>query len=153
MLDAIDVQILGELQKNCAQSLTDLGSKVHLSRNAVWRRLARLEDDGYIIEKVARLDRERLNLGFTVFMEIRTDTHSLDWINRFHSAVRDIPEFVGIYRMSGDVDYLLQAVIPDMKSYDQLYKKLISRIELSDVSSRFVMEEIKQTSQLPLDYL
>jgi Lrp/AsnC family transcriptional regulator len=101
---------------------------------------------------VALLDARRLNVGLTVFIALKTVEHSPVWLDKFSKAVRDIPEIVGVYRMTGDIDYLLQAVVPDVEAYDELYKRLINRITLADVSSSFVMEEIKSTTMLPLGY-
>ena len=84
---------------------------------------------------------------------MRTDQHNPAWSEAFAKAVQDIPEIVGAFRMTGDTDYLLHVVVPDMKAFDALYQRLIARIELSDVSSSFVMEELKQTTALPLDYV
>ncbi|WP_068313375.1 Lrp/AsnC family transcriptional regulator [Polycladidibacter hongkongensis] len=151
-LDEIDRKLLMQLQLDSTQSLTELGQKVSLSRNALWRRLTKLEQDGYIDRRVAILNKDKLNLGLSVFITISTDTHSLEWFDEFQRAVSAIPEITGIFRMTGNVDYILHAVIPDMRAYDNLYKSLISRVSLSDVSSSFVMEEIKNTTTLPLSY-
>jgi Lrp/AsnC family transcriptional regulator len=88
-----------------------------------------------------------------VFISVRTSSHTRAWLERFNAAVRACPEIIGIYRTTGEVDYLLQAVVPSMKDFDALYQRLISMIELTDVSSSFVMEEIKRTTVLPLDYV
>jgi Lrp/AsnC family transcriptional regulator len=151
-MDAIDRKLLGILQRDAALSLDELSERVGLSRNACWRRVKRLEDDGIIKARVTLLDAGRINVGLTAFITLRATEHSAKWLEQFSKAVRDIPEIVGVYRMTGDVDYLLQAVIPDVAAYDQLYKRLIGRITLADVSSSFVMEEIKATTVLPLDY-
>lgn len=111
-----------------------------------------MEDKGIIRSRVTLLDPEQLNLGLTVFISVRTNNHTSAWLERFHAAVRTLPEIIGIYRTTGEVDYLLQAVVPSMKAYDALYQRLISKIELNDVSSSFVMEEIKRTTVLPLHY-
>ncbi|NNG03487.1 MAG: Lrp/AsnC family transcriptional regulator [Inquilinus sp.] len=152
MLDDIDRRILATLQTNAALSLAELADRVGLSKNPCWRRVKRLEEDGVIRGRVALLDGKRLNLGLTAFIAVRTNQHTADWLETFAAAVRDLPEIVGAFRMTGDVDYLLHAVVSDMKAYDALYQRLIDRIELSDVSSSFVMEEIKQTTALPLNY-
>ncbi len=152
MIDDIDRKILGHLQRDSSRSLDELASDVGLSRNACWRRVKRMEDDGLIKGRVALLDARRLNVGLTVFIALKTVEHSPIWLDKFSKAVRDIPEIVGVYRMTGDIDYLLQAVVPDVGAYDKLYKRLINRITLADVSSSFVMEEIKATTMLPLAY-
>ena len=148
----MDRKLLDLLQRDASLSLDELGERAALSRNACWRRVKRLEDDGIIKARVTLLDARRINVGLTAFIALRTTEHSAEWLDAFSRAVRDIPEIIGVYRMTGDVDYLLQAVIPDVAAYDDLYKRLISRITLADVSSSFVMEEIKATTVLPLDY-
>jgi Lrp/AsnC family transcriptional regulator len=151
-MDATDRKLLDILQHDAGLSLDDLSTRVGMSRNACWRRIKRLEDDGVIKARVTLLHASRINVGLTAFIALRTTEHSAKWLDQFSKAVRDIPEIVGVYRMTGDVDYLLQAVIPDVAAYDRLYKRLIGKITLADVSSSFVMEEIKSTTVLPLDY-
>ena len=151
-MDATDRKLLDLLQRDASLSLDELSERAALSRNACWRRIKRMEDDGVIKARVTLLDAARINVGLTAFIALRTTEHSAKWLEQFSRAVRDIPEIVGVYRMTGDVDYLLQAVIPDVAAYDALYKRLIGRITLADVSSSFVMEEIKATTVLPLDY-
>ena len=151
-MDKTDRRLLDLLQRDAGLSLDQLSERAALSRNACWRRIKRLEDDGVIRARVTLLDARRINVGLTAFIALRTTEHSAKWLEQFSKAVRDIPEIVAVYRMTGDVDYLLQAVIPDVAAYDALYKRLIGRITLADVSSSFVMEEIKATTVLPLDY-
>jgi len=151
-MDEIDRRLLDLLQHDASLSLDALSERAALSRNACWRRIRRLEDEGVIKARVTLLDAARINVGLTAFIALRTTEHSAEWLKQFSKAVRDIPEIVGVYRMTGDVDYLLQAVIPNVAAYDALYKRLIDRITLADVSSSFVMEEIKATTVLPLDY-
>jgi len=150
VIDDIDRALLGALQKDAGLSVDELSERVHLSRNACWRRIKRLEEDGVIRARVALLDPAKLNLGLTAFIAVRTAQHEASWLEKFSAVVRDMPEIVGVYRTTGDVDYLLQAVVPDVAGYDALYKRLIARISLSDVSSSFVMEKIKETTALPL---
>ena len=105
-----------------------------------------------IQSRVALLEPKKVNVGVTVFVSITTSEHSLQWLERFHAVVREFPEVVEAYRMSGQVDYLLRVTVPDIESYDRFYKKLIERISLSDVSSSFAMEQIKFTTALPLAF-
>jgi Lrp/AsnC family transcriptional regulator len=151
-MDTTDRKLLDILQQNAALSLDDLSERVGLSRNACWRRVKRLEDEGIIKARVTLLDADSINVGLTAFIALRTTEHSAKWLDQFAKAVRGIPEIIGVYRMTGDIDYLLQVVIPDVAAYDRLYKRLIGKITLADVSSSFVMEEIKSTTVLPLDY-
>lgn len=152
-IDHYDRALLAELQRDADRSLNELAERVNLSKNPCWRRVRQLEQAGYIRKRVALLDRHSLNLGLTVFVNIRTRQHSPEWLARFRDAVEEIPEIVEVSRLSGETDYLLRVVVPDMAAYDRVYKSLITRIELDDISSNFVMEELKQTTELPLDYV
>jgi len=149
-LDEIDRRILTELQRDAAQSLETLGAAVNLSRNACWRRIRALEKAGIIKSRVTLLDAAKLGLGLSVFIQVRTNAHAPDWLEQFSKATRSMPEILGVYRMTGDLDYLIRARVADMAGYDQLYQDLIRKVPLSDVSASFVMEEIKETTQLPL---
>lgn len=149
-IDDHDRRILSELQRDADQNLDALGARVGLSRNAVWRRIRRLEEEGVIRGRVALLDAGRLDLGLMVFIQVRTSRHAADWLEAFARAMRDTPEILGAYRMSGDLDYLIRARVRDMAAYDRLYQRLIRRVDLADVSASFVMEELKDTTALPL---
>ena len=151
-MDKIDQIILGILQRNATASLEEISEKVSLSKTPCWRRIQRLEREGYIRQRVALLDPVKLNVGVTVFVAIRTSQHNEKWLQLFSSVVAGIPQIMEFYRMSGDTDYLLRVVVPDISAYDAVYKRLIREIEISDVSSSFAMEQIKYTTALPLDY-
>jgi len=152
-VDDHDRKILACLQEDATMPLSEITKRVGLSSTPCWRRIQKLEETGVIRAKVALLDAAKLNVGVTVFVSIRTSQHSLDWLRQFAEVVQDFPEVVEFYRMSGDIDYLMRVVVPDIAAYDRFYKRLIERIALSDVSSSFAMEEIKYTTALPLDYI
>ena len=152
-MDKIDRKILTLLQKDATMPVAEIGRKVGLSTTPCWRRIQKMEEDGVIRKRVALLDPVRVNTKVTVFVSIRTNAHSVEWLKRFSEVVVEFPEVVEFYRMSGDVDYLLRVVVPDIAAYDAFYKRLIARIEIRDVSSSFAMEQIKYTTELPLDYL
>ncbi len=152
MLDAMDLKILRILQEDCTLPVAEIGKAVGLSTTPCWRRIQKLEEAGYIQRRVALLDPRKVGAGVTVFVSISTSQHTLEWLERFHAAIVEFPEVVEFYRMSGAVDYLLRVVVPDIDAYDRFYKKLISKIELTNVSSAFAMEQIKFTTALPLDY-
>ncbi|HRD76873.1 MAG TPA: Lrp/AsnC family transcriptional regulator [Hyphomicrobiaceae bacterium] len=152
-MDAIDLKILAILQRDATLPVAEIGKEIGLSTTPCWRRIQRLEEQGVVQRRVAVLDPVAVNCGVTVFVSIKTDAHSLDWLEKFNSAVVDFPEVVEFYRMSGDVDYLLRVVVPDIAAYDAFYKKLISRIEIAKVSSAFAMEQIKCTTELPLIFV
>jgi Lrp/AsnC family transcriptional regulator len=152
MLDAMDVKILRILQQDCTRPVADIGKEVGLSTTPCWRRVQKLEEAGVIQRRVAILDAHQVNAGVTVFVFIKTDKHSLAWLEKFHTAVADFPEVIEFYRMSGDIDYLLRVAVPDIAAYDVFYKKLITRIDIAKVSSAFAMEQIKYTTALPLQF-
>lgn len=149
-LDNIDRKLLAALQKDASLPLEELGQKVGLSRNACWRRIRALEQQGVILSRVALVNPEKIGLGLTVFIQVRTHNHDPAWLDRFAKSVRDMPEILGAYRMTGDLDYLIRARVKDMQAYDQLYRRLITRVDMSDVSASFVMEQLKDTTELPV---
>ncbi|EAP76246.1 Lrp/AsnC family transcriptional regulator [Roseovarius nubinhibens] len=149
-IDDTDRRILAILQRDAAIGLDALGDKVGLSRNACWRRIRALDEAGVILGRVALLDPDRLGLGLTVFMQIRAERHDAEWLTAFARATKAMPEIQSVYRMTGDLDYLIRARVADMKDYDRLYQRLIARVPMGDVSASFVMEEIKDTTELPL---
>jgi Lrp/AsnC family transcriptional regulator len=151
-LDEIDRRILAVLQADASRPVAELAEQVGLSTTPCWRRVQRLEAAGYIRGRVALLDRALLNTDVTVFIAIRTSQHTAEWIESFRKATRDIPEIIDVYRMSGEIDYLVRAFVPDIASYDALYKKLIARVALNDVTSMFAMEELKSSTEVPLGY-
>jgi Lrp/AsnC family transcriptional regulator len=151
-MDQLDRKILNLLQEDATLPVAAIAERVGLTATPCWRRIQKLEEAGVIRRRVALLDRVRLKVGVTVFVAVRTNQHNMAWYERFARAVSEIDEIVGFYRMSGEVDYLLHVVVPDIAGYDAVYKRLIARIELSDVSSSFAMEVIKETTRLPLSY-
>lgn len=152
-MDRIDKKILTLLQEDATLSIAEIAERVGLSTTPCWRRIQKLEEAGVIDKRVTLLDPEKLNVGVTVFVSIRTSQHNIEWLEAFAAAVAKIPEVVEFYRMSGDIDYLLRVVVPDIAGYDAVYKKLIKAADLSDVSSSFAMERIKYTTALPLSYV
>jgi Lrp/AsnC family transcriptional regulator len=151
-MNPIDLQILALLQSDATLSVQEIAEQVHLSPTPCWRRIQKLEREGYVRKRVALLDPAKLNVGVTVFVGIKTNQHNQAWFDRFNQAVSAIPEVLEFYRMSGEVDYLLRIVVPDIAGYDAVYRKLIRDVDLFDVTSSFAMEQIKFTTALPLDY-
>jgi Lrp/AsnC family transcriptional regulator len=152
MLDEMDIKILRILQQDCTRPVADIGKEVGLSTTPCWRRVQKLEESGVIQRRVAILDAKQVNAGVMIFVSIKTDKHSLAWLEKFHNVVADFPEVVEFYRMSGEIDYLLRVAVPDIAAYDAFYKRLISRIDIAKVSSAFAMEQIKYTTALPLQF-
>ena len=149
-MDKTDRKILALLQEDAAQPIADIARKIGLSVTPCWRRIQKLEEDGVIRARVALLEATKIGLGMSVFVAIKTDQHNSDWLAEFARTISQRKEVVEFYRMSGEVDYLLRVVVPDMAAYDRFYKDLIAEVRLTDVSSSFAMEEIKYTTALPL---
>ena len=152
-MDKKDKLILAALQNDATQTVGDLADKVGLSKSASWRRIQILEDKGIIGARVTLLQQEKLGLDLTVYSAIRTHEHTADWFEGFYKMVSSMPNVMEVHRLSGDIDYLMRAVVPDMQSYDEMYKQMIASVDLYDVSSSFSMEKIKYTTALPLDHL
>ena len=150
MLDELDRKILATLQVDSSLSVQEIGDRVGLSSTPCWRRIQKLESTGYIRRRVALLNADKLNLGVSVFIAVRTNQHNAEWAERFKKTVIGFPEVVDFFRLSGDVDYLIRAVVPDIAAYDAVYKKLIRAADFMDVSSSFAMEELKFTTTMPL---
>ena len=149
-MDAIDRKILAVVQEDASLPVAEIGQRVGLSSTPCWKRLQRLEADGVIMRRVALVNPDKLGLGITVFVSVETNDHSQEWLKRFADVVGAMPEVMEFYRMAGDVDYMLRVVVPDMAGYDAFYKKLIGTVPLKNVTSRFAMERIKQTTALPI---
>ena len=148
-IDSTDISILRALQADASISVGKLAERLYLSKSACWRRIQKLEDSGIIKERVTLLDQNQLELDLTTFIFIRTNKHNAAWSEIFKQTVESLPGVMEVYRMGGDVDYLIKAVVKDMKGYDTLYQQLI-QADLFDVSAGFVMETIKHTHELPL---
>ncbi|MFO1099003.1 MAG: Lrp/AsnC family transcriptional regulator [Xanthobacteraceae bacterium] len=149
-MDAIDRKILSLLQNDASLSVAEIGHQVGLSSTPCWKRIQKLEAEGVIAKRVALVDQDRIGLGITVFVSIETSDHSEEWLDQFAKTVGAMPEVMEFYRMAGDVDYMLRVVASDMHAYDQFYKRLIGAVPLKNVTSRFAMEKIKQTTALPI---
>ena len=151
-MDRADRKILDCLQEDASHSVAEIAERVGLSTTPCWRRIQNLEKAGVIRKRVALLDPASLNVGVTVFVRVKAGAHSYDWLERFAAAISHIDEVVEFYRMSGDIDYLMRIVVPDIASYDAVYKRLIKVADFAEVNSNFAMEQIKYTTALPLHY-
>ncbi|HBK74806.1 MAG TPA: Lrp/AsnC family transcriptional regulator [Gammaproteobacteria bacterium] len=151
-MDNIDRKILSLLQSDASLSISEIASQVNLSSTPCWKRIRRLEDEGIIRKRVALLDSDKIGGGIMVFISIKTNEHNQDWFNQFVTTVDEMSEVMGFYRLAGDVDYLMKVVVPDIASYNDFYLRLIDRLPLSNVTAGFVMEQIKDTTELPLPH-
>ena len=151
-IDQIDRHILAALQNDASLSQRQLADRVNLSQNACWRRLKRLQAEGIIRGHTAILDRTRLGLDMVVFTMVRTRNHSTEWLERFRRHVLTIPEVIDFFRIGGDYDYMIKIVTPNMATFDEIYQRLISKVELDSVTSHFAMEAIAEQRPYPLDH-
>ena len=149
-MDDIDRRILMVLQKDAALSMDAVAERVHLSRNACWRRIRQMEEAGVLKGRVALVDPAKVGLSLQVVVMIRTHQHDPDWLKSFVSVVRDMPEIVSAHRMSGDLDYVLRVRVADVAGYDRFYQRLIAKVPIADISASFVMEDLKDTTELPV---
>ena len=149
-MDDMDRKILRVLQVDSSLSASDVARQVGLSASPCWKRINRMQNEGIIKRRVAVLDADRLGFGLTVFVSIKTGEHSSSWLKEFSKQVTAMPEVMEFHRMAGEVDYLLKVVVEDMKVFDEFYKRLIDLTALSDVTSRFSMETIKDMTPLPI---
>lgn len=149
-MDLTDRKILAILQEDCSLPVADVARLVNLSQTPCWRRIQKLVESGVITRRVALIDPDSVDLGLTVFVEIETGDHSNEWLERFAAAINEMPEVMEIYRMAGDVDYLLRITVPNMAAVDAFYHRLVAMIPLKNVTSRFAMERVKYTTAYPL---
>ncbi len=152
-MNEIDKKILAILQVNADIPIAELSKKVNLSATPCWARINKLYKQGYIKKKVAVVDRMKINLSVIVFVQVRTKQHSTEWLKKFIKAVSEMDEVIELYRLSGTVDYIFKVLVPSIEKYNEFYKKLTDKIDFFEVTSSFSMEEIKQTSNLPLKYI
>jgi Lrp/AsnC family transcriptional regulator len=152
-MDSKDRRILELLQENALLTAAEIAERVGLSTTPCWRRIQRLEEQGYVRRRVALLDRQKMNVGVCAFVAVRTNHHSKEWLEKFRRAISTVPEIVEAHRLSGEVDYLLRIVVPNIAGYDAVYKRLIEVVEFSDVAASFSMEELKFTTAIPVNHV
>lgn len=148
-VDTQDRLLLELMQQDASLSVADLADNIGISKSACWRRIQKFEENGVIRQRVTLLNPAKLGLGLTVFVTIRTNQHNAAWAEKFNTVVQGVEGVLEVYRLGGQIDYLLKAVVADMPGYDRLYQKLIDA-DLFDVTASFVMEEIKATTVLPI---
>jgi len=148
-MDKADRTLLTHMQRDATLSVAELAEIAGISKSACWRRIQKLEEQGIVRNRVTLLDPAALNLSLTVFIAVKTNQHNKAWADKFRAVTQNIPGVLEVYRMGGEVDDLIKAVVPDMAGYDALYQDLI-KVDLFDVSASFVMEALKQTTELPL---
>ena len=149
-MDKVDQQILRILQTDSSLSISEIARKIGLSASPCWKRINKLQNNGIIKSKIALLDGNLLGFGLTAYVSIKTGEHSRDWLEDFSKTVTKMPEVMEFHRMAGDVDYMLKVVVSDIQAFDNFYKRLIGASSINEVTSRFSMETIKETTALPI---
>ncbi len=149
MLDDRDRLILAMLQENADHPVAAVAARVSLSPSACSRRVQRLEAEGYVARRVALLDRAKMGLPTTIFVVVKTQRHSADWLDAFRRAIADVPEIVEVHRLTGSFDYILKLALPNVEHYDAVYKRLVARVEFFDMSAFISMETLKSGTALP----
>ena len=147
-IDSFDRKILNLLQQDGTLSVDKLSERVGLSRNACWRRVKWLEENGVLTGRVALIDAAKVGLPLLVYVLVRTNDHTPQWLKKFREAVSSAPEIISAQRMTGDLDYVLRVRVADVKAYDAFYQRLIANVPIADVSASFVMEDMKETTVL-----
>lgn len=149
-LDQTDLKILSILQEDASLPVAEVAGRVNLSQTPCWRRIQRMESAGVIERRVALVNPDAVGLGLSIFVDIETNDHSEDWLTKFADVVRAMPEIMDVYRMAGDVDYMLRIAVSSMGDYDDFYRRLISAVPLKNVTSRIAMERVKGTTAYPI---
>lgn len=152
-MDKVDREIVRLLQTDATMSVREIGDAVGLSATPCWRRIRNLEESGVLTNRVTLVDPAKVNLAVTALVLVRTNEHNRQWLDQFLAGVEQFPEVVEAYRTSGEIDYLLKVMVPDIAAYDAFYKRLIEDVDLYDVRTTFVMEQLKHTTALPLHYV
>jgi Lrp/AsnC family transcriptional regulator len=152
-LDQIDRKIIDILQQDATVPIATIARKVGVSPGPCWRRIKKLEDEGVIVRRVALVDRHKANVPMTIFVAVKAPRHAAKWLAAFRKLIAGVPEIAEAWRLTGETDYLLRIVVPDVTTYDVVYQRLIARLEFSDVNSSIAMEEMKFTTALPTNYL
>ena len=153
MFDSTDRQILNILQTDGDTPVADIADRVGLSTSPCWRRIKRMEETGLIAKRVVLVDRRLAKVPVTIFVSVRAPSHSVEWSESFRRVIAEFSEIVEAFRLTGETDYLLRVIVPSIEVYDQVYKRLIAKLEFRDISSSISMEEMKFTTAVPLDYL
>ena len=149
-LDDLDRNILVLLQQDSSLPLDEIARRVGASKTPVWNRIRKMKASGLIRAEVALVDPEALGLESCFFVLIRTSQHDADWLDRFLEAVQSRPEVLEAHRLAGEIDYILKVRVPNARAYDAFYRALIKEVSIFNVTSVLSMEEIKNTTALPV---
>lgn len=150
-MDRTDIRILKLLQEDADRPVAEIASAVGLSPTPCWRRIQKLKASGIIRRTVAIVDPQAIGRGLNVFVGVEARDHTPDWLELFTTTVSPMPEVMEIYRMAGELDYLLRVSVRDMAQFDDFYRRLIAAVPMKNVTSNFAMERVKHTTAYPVE--
>ena len=150
-MDRTDTRILKLLQEDADRPVAEIAAAVGLSPTPCWRRIQKLKASGVIRRTVAIVDPQAIGRGLNVFVGVEARDHTPDWLEQFTTMVSPMPEVMEIYRMAGELDYLLRISVRDMAQFDDFYRRLIAAVPLKNVTSNFAMERVKHTTAYPVE--
>lgn len=153
-LDDFDRRILAALQKDAAQSTSEIAEAIGLSQAPCWRRIQRLKENGYIRSQVAILDRQKIGLNAQIFAQVKLTATGRSNVNAFAEAIRGFPEVLDCFVLMGTVDFLLRIVTRDIEAYERFFFQKLSQVPgVQEINSMVALSEIKSTTELPLELL
>ena len=153
-LDKIDRTILEFVQNDASLSASEIAERVNLSQPPCWRRIKRLEDEGYIERRVGLLNRKALGLNVVLYTEVKLTANGRKAVDAFEKTIRSFPQVTECYVMLGRIDFLLRIVCKDVEDYEQFFKKHLSQLpHVQDINSSVALSEVKYTTALPLGKL
>jgi Lrp/AsnC family transcriptional regulator len=153
-LDSLDLSILTALQENAGLSYAELAGRVGLSASPCWRRIQRLEQGGFIQRRVAVLDAKRLGFAVVAFASVKLSAHGRQALPEFEHAIRQFPQVVECYTVTGEMDFVLRILTRDIESYERLLRdQLLQLPHVGEVHSTIALAQVKYTTQVPLQLL
>ena len=150
-LDPFEIRILRELQRDASLTTAEIADRVALSVSPCWRRIDRLERDGFIRKRVALIDRRKVGLNAHVFAQVKLDAHGRANLDEFSEAIRGFPEVLDAYVLMGTTDFMLRIVAKDIDAYERFFFDRLSKLPgVQEINSTVALSEIKSTNELPL---
>ena len=150
-LDPFEIKILRELQRDANQTTAEVAERVGLSVSPCWRRIDRLERDGFIKKRVAIIDRRKVGLNAHVFAQVKLNAHGRANLDEFSAAIRGFPEVIDAYVLMGTTDFMLRIVARDIDAYESFFFDQLSKLPgVQEINSTVALSEIKATTELPL---
>ena len=152
LLDRQDVVLLTELQRDAHQTVQQLAERIGLSSTPCWKRIKEMESSGVIRGYTALIDREKVGLALCVIAELNLTRHNEDVVTQFEKEVAGCPQIVSCYATTGQADYVIKVLVPDIKSYEAFLHETAFKLPgVTHVRSSVVLKEVKAETRLPLE--